>query len=97
MLGASGRFPVRVAQPRGSKKGPSLGADMQASIVSRLDSGSDVRISTLKKHSAALGMRLEVRLLPNKARRPKPPSKQGAQAGKRARKGANPVNKSATG
>ena len=35
-------------------------------IVSRLESGHDVRVSTLEKYVAALGLRLELNALPPK-------------------------------
>ncbi|MFW5921295.1 MAG: helix-turn-helix domain-containing protein [Polyangiales bacterium] len=38
--------------------------ETSASIVSRLESGSDVRISTLEKYVAAIGMELDFRAVP---------------------------------
>jgi hypothetical protein len=37
-----------------------------AAIVSRLESGHDVRVSTLEKYVAALGLRLEINAVPPK-------------------------------
>jgi transcriptional regulator with XRE-family HTH domain len=38
--------------------------ETSASIVSRLEAGSDVRISTLEKYVAAIGMQLDFRAVP---------------------------------
>jgi len=38
-----------------------------ASIVSRLEAGSDVRLSTLEKYVAALGMELDLSVVPRDA------------------------------
>ena len=45
-----------------------VAALMQTSpaIVSRLESGHDVRVSTLEKYVAALGLRLEINAMPPK-------------------------------
>ena len=37
-----------------------------AAIVSRLESGHDVRVSTLEKYVAALGLQLEINAVPSK-------------------------------
>ncbi|MFW5877355.1 MAG: helix-turn-helix domain-containing protein [Myxococcota bacterium] len=42
-----------------------------ASIVSRLEAGSDVRVSTLEKYVAAMGMQLDFRAVP-RPRAPRP-------------------------
>ena len=51
-----------------------------AAIVSRLESGHDVRVSTLEKYVAALGLRLELNAVP-----PKKPNTKGSRA-RRAKK-----------
>ena len=50
-----------------------VAATMQTSpsIVSRLESGADVRVSTLEKYVAALGLQLELRTV-RRSRRPSP-------------------------
>jgi transcriptional regulator with XRE-family HTH domain len=62
--------------------------ETSASIVSRLEAGSDVRVSTLEKYVAAIGMQLDFRAVPRvqRASRPKP----SASAARRATKAAPP-------
>ena len=50
-------------------------------IVSRLESGHDVRVSTLEKYVAALGFQLELKAVP-----PKKPSSKAQRRRRRAKK-----------
>lgn len=60
-----------------------VAALMQTSpaIVSRLESGHDVRVSTLEKYVAALGFQLELKAVP-----PKKPSSKAQRRRRRAKK-----------
>jgi ribosome-binding protein aMBF1 (putative translation factor) len=69
-------FGRRMAERRRAKgkTQTQVAALMQTSpaIVSRLESGHDVRVSTLEKYVAALGLRLEFKAVPPKNPAPKP-------------------------
>ncbi|MCG8553678.1 MAG: helix-turn-helix domain-containing protein [Proteobacteria bacterium] len=73
-----------------------------ASIVSRLEAGSDVRVSTLEKYVAAIGMQLDFRAVPRS--RASGPTKRAATkraasrtAPRAARKAASKGGKKKTG
>jgi len=52
---------------------PAFAASMRtsAAIVSRLESGSDVRLSTLEKYVAALGLQLELKVVARSGEKPR--------------------------
>ena len=62
--------------------------DTSASIVSRLESGSDVRVSTLEKYVAAIGLQLEMRTAEVGKVRRVPAKEARASAGKRVKRAA---------
>ncbi len=76
---ARSAFGRRMAERRraNGKTQTQVAALMQtsAAIVSRLESGHDVRVSTLEKYVAALGLQLEINAVP-----PKKPTAKAARA-----------------
>ncbi len=68
-----------------------------ASIVSRLEAGSDVRISTLEKYSAALGVRLDIRVLPASARISRAPAVRASGSTTKVQKRVAKAAKRSTG
>ena len=62
-----------------------------ASIVSRLEAGADVRVSTLEKYVAAIGYQLDFRA------RPRPTDRARSKAAGRAARSARTARKKKTG
>jgi transcriptional regulator with XRE-family HTH domain len=67
-----------------------------ASIVSRLEAGSDVRVSTLEKYVAAMGMQLNFRAVPRRqARKPSTSAAPKRAPAQRVREARSPAGKGA--